>query len=270
MANRNGADVLGPQKSFVIEMRARREAAGLSRYKLAERLGCSPQWLGKVENFEKPPSEGLADDLDTFFESGGTFRRLWEQMVEARRAGLIPSGFRPLAEAEKSASQLCIFAPLLVPGILQTPEHARLVFEAEQRREKAEELVQLRMERKAIFERPDPPVVFVLIREAVLRDLPQETKVEQCKYLLTMMEDPGVSIQIIPASAKVFQGSGFQLLSFDDGADAAYVDGAGANGHMLTDPAKVRRLAVLFNRVRSAALSAEESESRICLLMEGT
>jgi len=98
-------DALGPQKSFVIEMRARREAAGLSRYKLAERLGC-PQWLGKVENFEKPPSEGPTDDLDTFFATGGTFRRLWEQMVEARRLGLIPSGFRPLAEAERESVQI--------------------------------------------------------------------------------------------------------------------------------------------------------------------
>jgi transcriptional regulator with XRE-family HTH domain len=46
------------QEMFVTEMRARREAACLSRNKLAEALGCTPQWLAKVESFEKPPSEG--------------------------------------------------------------------------------------------------------------------------------------------------------------------------------------------------------------------
>jgi hypothetical protein len=46
------------QDAFVNELRARREASGLSRNKLAAALGCTPQWIAKVETFEKPPSEG--------------------------------------------------------------------------------------------------------------------------------------------------------------------------------------------------------------------
>jgi hypothetical protein len=73
------------QEVFVTELRARRDIAGLSRNKVAAALGCTPQWLAKVETFEKPPSEGLADDLDTYFQTGGMFRRLWEKHVEARK-----------------------------------------------------------------------------------------------------------------------------------------------------------------------------------------
>ena len=235
----------------------------------ARGLRCTPQWLAKVENFDKPPSEGLADDLDTFFNTAGAFHRLWEQMVEARKQGLIPSGFRPLARAERDAMQLFIFAPLLIPGVLQTPELARLVLESEQRPEKAEQLLAVRMERQTIFAKPEPPALFVLLREAVIRTLPVESREGQCKQLLDVMSEPNVSIQIIPTRARVFQGSGFQLLSFEAAADVAYVDGAGANGQMLTEPSAVRRLAILFNMIRSKAISAEESEDLIHSIMEG-
>lgn len=43
-------------ETFAAELRARREATALSRNRLAEALGCSPQWIAKVENCEKPPS----------------------------------------------------------------------------------------------------------------------------------------------------------------------------------------------------------------------
>ncbi|GAA2149912.1 helix-turn-helix domain-containing protein [Actinomadura napierensis] len=258
------------QETFVSELRARREAAKLSRSKLAVALGCTPQWLGKVESFEKPPSEGLADDLDTYFHAGGMFRRTWEKHAEARKRGLIPSGFRPLAEAEPEASQFSIFAPLLMPGLLQTEEHARMVFGAEQRADKAEELLVVRMERQAIFAKAEPPLMFVLIREAVIRDLHAEIKKGQCRRLLDVLGEPNVSIQLIPVGAHVFQGSGFQVLSFDEGPDVVYVDGAGAHGQMITEAASVRRLTVLFNMIRSAALSARESEDLIRTIMEST
>ncbi|WP_157610406.1 helix-turn-helix domain-containing protein [Spirillospora albida] len=268
MTPSHGADCSPFQEVFVSELRARREMAGLSRNKLAAALGCTPQWIAKVETFEKAPSEGLADDLDTYFEAHGAFRRMWERHMEVRRRGLIPSGFRPLAEAEPDASQFSIFAPLLIPGILQTEEHARMVFEAEQPPDKVEELLSLRMARQSIFAKPQPPLVFLLLREAVVRDLREEIREEQCKRLIDMAQMLNVSIQIIPTRARVFQGSGFQLLSFDESADVAYVDGASGYGQMLTKPASVRRLAVLFNLIRSTALSAEDSEHLIRSTME--
>ena len=258
------------QDAFVNELRARREASGLSRNKLAAALGCTPQWIAKVETFEKPPSEGLADDLDTYYEMGGVFRRMWEKHQEARKRGLIPSGFRPLAEAEPEASQFSIFAPLLIPGLLQTEEHARMVFGAEQRADKVEQLLAVRMERQTLLAKADPPHLFLLIREAVLRDLHRDIREGQCKRLLDMFAEPNFSVQVIPARARVFQGGGFQLLSFNEGADVVYVDGAGGNGQMITDHVRVRRLTVLFNKIRSAALSAEDSEDLIRTIMEST
>ncbi|GGV15711.1 transcriptional regulator [Actinomadura cremea] len=258
------------QEIFVSEMRIRREAGGLSRNKLAQLLGCTPQWLAKVEAYDRPPSEGLADDLDTYFKSDGLFRRLWEKHAEARKRGLIPKGIRPLTIAEQKATQLFIFAPLTIPGLLQAEEYARIVLSAEQRASKLEEFLAVRMERQRIFERSDPPLMFVMIREAVIRDLPSEAVTAQCKHLLGMMESPNISIQVIPSQAPVFQGGGFQLLSFNAGPDAAYVDGASGYGQTFTDPQDVRRLTVLFNLIRSTASSTAETANLIRTIMEGT
>lgn len=258
------------QEVFVNELRARREASGLSRNKLAAALGCTPQWIAKVETFEKPPSEGLADDLDTYFQLGGAFRRMWEKHAEARKNGLIPNAVRPLVDAEKEASQINIYEPLLVTGLMQTEEYARHVFSSGTRVDRTEELVAIRMDRQAVLCKPNPPWVFVLIREAVVRDITRDFRAEQCKRFLDIMGMPNVSIQVVPAEAAVFQESGFQLLSFDQAPDVAYVDGASGFGQILTDLPNVRRLAVIFDLIRSVALPVAASESLIRTIMENT
>ncbi|MGI5326685.1 helix-turn-helix domain-containing protein [Actinomadura nitritigenes] len=258
------------QEMFVSELCARREAAKLSRNKLAAALGCTPQWLAKVETFEKPPSEGLADDLDTYFQAGGMFRRTWEKHLAARRRGLIPSGFRPLIEAEKDASEISIYEPVLITGLFQCEEYARLAFSVGLHPEKAKELVAIRMERQVILTEDGGPVVFLLIRESVIRDVPAAVRLAQCEHLLSLAERPKVLVQLLPRSALVFQPTGFQVLRFEHSTDVAYVEGTGGNGRMLDDPAAVRNLAVLFNVARSEALSARDSAALIRSIMEDT
>ncbi|GAA4241085.1 helix-turn-helix transcriptional regulator [Actinomadura meridiana] len=258
------------QEAFVNELRARRQADGISRNKLAAKLGCTPQWIAKVETFEKPPSEGLADDLDTYYQMGGTFHRMWEKHIEARKSGLIPTAFKPLIEAEKEAAQIGIYEPTLITGLFQTEEYARLVFSNGLQSDKVDELVAIRMERQAVLTSPKAPSIFLLIRESALRDVPPEVRPGQCKHLLGLAELPNVSIQVLPAHAHVFQPTGFQVLSFERSADLAYIEGTGGNSQMLSDAAAVLNLAVLFNVARSEALSATESAALIQTIMEGT
>jgi transcriptional regulator with XRE-family HTH domain len=255
-------------ETFAAELRARREAAVLSRNKLAEALGCSPQWIAKVENCDKPPSPDFARDLDTYFTTGGTFHRMWEKFNDLRKRRLIPTGFQPLAEAEQKATQISIFEPVMIPGIIQTEECARLVLSAGRQLEKAEELLAIRMGRQAILAKPDPPWLFLMIRESVIRDLPQEVRLGQCKRLLEANKEPNISVQVLRSRAHVFQASGFHLLSFDQSHDVVYVDGAGGRGQMFTEPHDVQAFTILFNVIRSAAESAEESENLIRMIME--
>ncbi|GAB2847614.1 helix-turn-helix transcriptional regulator [Actinocorallia aurea] len=263
MTTEKNLEVLSPQRLFVKEMRSRREGAGLSRNRLAEALGCSPQWLAKVETYAKIPSGGLADDLDAYFTTGGTFRRAWDELDDERKRGLIPSGFRPLIEIEKTATGILAFEPMLMTGLMQTEDFARLLHVHGQHPDQAEELVAIRMERQRIFDKPDAPWFFLLMREAVLREFPADLRKEQCLHLLKMLRHPKISIQIIPADEIAFIGSGFMLLSFAEKEDVAYVEAAGGLGGIIQEAETVKRLGVTFNLLRGSALSVRESERMI-------
>ncbi|MFG2249519.1 DUF5753 domain-containing protein [Spirillospora sp. NPDC048823] len=176
----------------------------------------------------------------------------------------------PLINAEKEAAQISVYEPVLITGLFQTEEYARLVFSHGLQRDKLDELVAIRMERQAVLTAPNAPMVFLLIRESALRDVPSEVRLGQCKRLLELAELPNISIQVLPACAYVFQPTGFQILTLERSADVAYIEGTGRNGQMLTDVTAVQNLTVLFNVARSEALSATESAALIRTIMEGT
>jgi hypothetical protein len=63
-------------------------------------------------------------------------------------------------EAERRAESVCCWEPLLIPGLVQTAGYARALFEAWRSAGSHDELDQLvngRMGRQLIFERPEPP-----------------------------------------------------------------------------------------------------------------
>ncbi|MFB4310615.1 DUF5753 domain-containing protein [Actinomadura sp. GTD37] len=165
---------------------------------------------------------------------------------------------------------MSIYEPVLITGLFQTEEYARLVFGTGLQPDRIDELVAIRMERQAVLTGPRPPVVVLLIRESVLRDVPQEVRCGQCKRLLDIAGLPNISIQVLPACANVFEATGFQVLTFERSTDVAYIEGAGGNGQMLADAVAVQNLAVLFNVARSEALSATESAALIQTIMEDT
>ena len=59
-----------------------------------------------------------------------------------------------------------------MPGLLQTPEYARALFQAwrtDDDQDKVEQLVPARMDRQRIFDRPQPPSFWAVLDEGVLR-----------------------------------------------------------------------------------------------------
>lgn len=259
-----------PVEYFGFELRAYREAAGLSRPQLAQRLGYTPQWIGQVESGQNGPSDNFARDCDTFFSTNGTFYRIWEWIQELGRLQVLPPGFRPYAEAEGDASYVKAFAPLLVPGLLQTPEYARTVLKVGQRVEKLEELLTVRMDRQVLLTRADSPLfLFVLSEYAVRRPVGgREVMCGQLEHLLTVAGEPHITLQIVRDDAPVYQASGFVLLEFEERSQMCYMDSGGGYGPLLENPRDVNERAVAFDQVRSAALPAGDSVRFIRAIME--
>ncbi|GAB2857393.1 helix-turn-helix transcriptional regulator [Actinocorallia aurea] len=255
------------QRLFTEELKARREAGGLSRVRLAESLGCTRQWLDKVETLERTPSGGLADDLDTYFKTGGTYRRLWEALREVRKLVLVPTGFLPIIDIEKESNRIRVYEPMLIPGLFQTEEYARTAFAVAHEPPQVEEQVAIRMARQEIMDKSSPPWIFLLLRESALRDVPAHLLPEQCKRLLDVSERLRVSVQLLPMGAPVFVGGAFQITS-TEAADVVFADAANGCGQTIQDPEKVATFALNFEQIRSSALSAEETRSLIRRIME--
>ena len=86
---------------------------------------------------------------------------------------VLPEWFSLYVSLEGAARIIRSYEPHFVPGLLQTEDYARAVLEAgtigTAGPETVERHVALRMERQKLLERPDPPHLWVLMEETVLR-----------------------------------------------------------------------------------------------------
>jgi transcriptional regulator with XRE-family HTH domain len=249
-------------RAFGAVLRAHRNAAGLSRPQLAKALGCTYQWIEKLETGQRAPSEATACDLDTYFSTPAAFHAMW---LEIRRAGKyteLPPGFAGFVDLEAKASIMYIFENMVVTGLFQSHGYAHEVLKAGRKPEVVERLIATRLERQEILNREDPPeIVFVLDEWVLHRPIGDvKTRKEQIGSLIDHAEQPNVTVQIVPSRTGTYAGlpGAFILLSFDDGPDLVYVEGH-AEDQVIDQPDKVRIHEVRFNLIRGAAMSADDS-----------
>lgn len=250
-------------RAFGSLLRGHRETAKLSRQMLAEALGCTPQWIGKVETGEKPPSKAFSIDLDSFFKTPAeTFESLWNDIKREGRHLALPPGFPTYLDLEVRAAALYIFAAASVPGIFQTPRYAQEVLKIGRGREDAEQHVATRLERQQILTGEDPPQLVVIIDELALRRMvggPEVMK-EQIARIIEEAKQHKTTVQIVTASKGAYAGipGSFTMLSFDDRRAAVYVEGH-AKDQVFEDAATVREHGLQWDLIRGAAISADES-----------
>ena len=152
---------------FAAELQAARAKAGVSRDELAERINYSPSLIGMIETTRRVPSLDFAKRCDEVLATTGTLTRLQHHL----RMAPFPSWFRPFAQHEAKATSLRTFELALVPGLLQTADYARALLSTRvgATEDEIEQLVAARLERQTILARDDPPLLWVVIDEGVLR-----------------------------------------------------------------------------------------------------
>jgi hypothetical protein len=128
-------------------------------------------------------------------------RRTWWQQVE------VPDSYRSLIGFEQVAETISEFCNSVVPGLLQTKRYAaaaaRVVGASEERIEQA---ATIRMRRQAILVRPQPPILSVVVDEAVLARGAGgvDVMLEQLHHLSAMAQRPGVTIQVLEFAAGIY------------------------------------------------------------------
>jgi hypothetical protein len=124
-----------------------------------------------VESGQPSPAERFARACDQAFpQMGGWFGPFYRASLKWEAP--YPRWFEDWIDAEGHAAVIRWWEPLLVPGLLQTPEYARALFRAwptDDDQDKIEQLVLARMDRQRIFECPKPPSFWAVLDERVLR-----------------------------------------------------------------------------------------------------
>jgi len=146
---------------------------------------------------------------------------------------VLPSWFETYVGLEESASGIRNYEVQFVPGLLQSEAYARAVFRLGFPSASPAELdrrVKLRMARQRLLHRPDPPYLWAVLDEAVLRRPLGgiEAMCEQIDHILRALELPNVTVQIVPFSVGGHAAAGgpFSILRFSqrDLPDVVYAE----------------------------------------------
>ncbi|MEV5751855.1 helix-turn-helix transcriptional regulator [Actinoallomurus sp. NPDC052308] len=249
-------------RAFAAELEAWRRGAGLSKVELAETLGYTPQLIGQLEAGKNIPSKKFAEDTDTYFKTNGLYVRLWKLINDTRHLAALPPGFSDYVAREAEASNMYVFEQSVVKGIFQTPEYAAEVLKAGRTGDETELLVAKRITRQEILTRPHPPRIVAVFDEGVIRRMIGGRQVMrgQLGRLIEVAEQPHITLQIVPSSTGTYAGlmGAFTILGFDDGPDLVYTEGH-LGGQLTADGPTVREYARIYDLIRGAAMSADES-----------
>src|SRR5882757_4479745 len=210
-----------PLKHFGQEVKLERELLGLSRAELGKKASSSYSLVAKIEAGERMPSLHFAQTCDrTFPHSNGRFGRLWPLVIKHA----YPSWFRPFVAMEAVAAAIRSFQVQVVPGLLQTPDYAREVLMAGRLgAQRVEELLAARLERQRVLERENPPDLWVVLDQNVLRRRIGTPKVfaAQLAKVLEAAETPSTLVQVVPDDSGAHSGLAgpFAVLTMEEGPD---------------------------------------------------
>ncbi len=231
------------------QLQALREKAGLSYEQAAEAIYASSWTIRRMERAEgalKPLSVkallvayGVTDarEIDTFLALA---REASKPGWWHRASDVLPAWFRVSLGLEEAAALIRGYEPQCVPGLLQTEDYARALItqghpgetqghpgesgdsgDSGDTAAEADRLVQVRMTRQQVLTRPDPPKLWMVLDETVLRRPVGGPAVMRAQLgrLIDAAAAPNITLQVLPYSAgphPAMYGM-FHLFRFPDG-----------------------------------------------------
>ncbi|MFI5660481.1 Scr1 family TA system antitoxin-like transcriptional regulator [Streptomyces sp. NPDC051684] len=257
---------------FGVELKRRREDAGLTQVELGIQVFVSGGYIGQFEQAIRKPQLDVARRIDEALQTDGIFERMWRSLIDDHRyAGY----FAEVVELERSATRICECATSVVPGLLQTAAHARAITLAANpfvTDEYVEEKVSARRERADILRDATRPEYWVTLHESVLRPPVggSAAMAEQLEHIAELMRQRVVWVAVIPyeVGAYALMADDLRLMEFDDAPPGAYTETA-FSGTLIDDPAVVKRAQRAYDLVRGAARPPEVALTLIESATEG-
>ncbi|MEV6987237.1 helix-turn-helix transcriptional regulator [Sphaerisporangium sp. NPDC051017] len=262
------------RRRLASELRRLRERAQLTLEEVGERLGWSATKLSRIETSRvgvTPKDVGLL--LDLYGVGGSRKDSLLKLARDARKKGWwqaysdLSSEYAAYIGLEAEAASMCSFAPLVLPGLLQTEDYARAVVRAGfvlASPGEVERRVEVRMARQAVLSQPTPLSLWTVVDESVIRRPvggPEAVRA-QLKQLIEVGSLPHVTIQVLPFTAGAHSGTSgaFEILEFPDRADPDVVFLENLTDSLYVESeTDVYRYRVAFDHLRARALDPDQS-----------
>jgi transcriptional regulator with XRE-family HTH domain len=257
---------------FGAELRRLRTAAGVSQEELGQRITYSGSLVGMIETARRAPTRDFAERCDDSLVTGGVLARLWPLVSQEA----LPRWFRPFAEIERTATSIRSWEPLVIPGLLQTEAYARALITAWQPGDGPEAVrqqVTARMERQQLLDREDPPLLWMIIGEAALRNPvggPAVLREQLTRLLDRVAEHPKIIVQVVPLDAGAHPGleGPLVLVARRGEPDVAYLEVQGRS-QLVEASEEVARYGLLYDLLRAVALPPDASREMIAGLAKG-
>ncbi|MEO3793813.1 helix-turn-helix transcriptional regulator [Nonomuraea sp. B10E15] len=266
------------QRRLAAILRSLRKEKGMSRETVAERMGCSPPTITRIEAAQT--GARIADVtmmLEIYEVPDHTKEVLLQLARDARKRGWwdkisdsIPEYFQSYVGLEEDASSISGYESEYIPGLFQTEEYARAILNAEPTLPPEEELndtLSIRMKRQERLSSDNPPEMWMVLNEAVIRrHVAGGVMHRQLQHLLDLSSHNFITVQILAfdSGAHPAMNGGFRILKFPklSDPDIVYLEYWKGSIH-LEDPDDVADYNRLFDHLRARALGPDQSRRLI-------
>jgi transcriptional regulator with XRE-family HTH domain len=246
-----------PAAFFGSEVREARTMAKMSQAALGSATGYDDTYVSKVETGDITPDDKFLKGLDRVFPNmNGWFTRFWRD--SRKWNGHYREWFKKWVAAERRATVIRWYEPLLVPGLVQTEDYARAVLSWGPLSGNVDDDVQARMDRQEILNRDNPPELWVLLAESAVRRRVGSAEVmrDQLKHLGELSRRPNITVQVVPDDADAYGGlsGAFAVATVEPSGSLVYLE-TGLRGMTIDDPTMIASAGRMFEHLRAEALA---------------
>ncbi|GAA3488829.1 helix-turn-helix transcriptional regulator [Streptomyces cremeus] len=241
-----------------------RKRKGMSQEALGARIGFSKSQVAMVESGHRPPKGNFTPNADVELGAQGVLLEVAEE--EFGDSTVVPPWTEDYLAEEKQASVIYAYQTHVVPGLLQTPEYARAVFNCNYcppwDDDEIERQVAKRVKRQELFSRKPAPVTSFVLEESILnrpiggRDVLKR----QLHSILEIGRLRHVEVQVVPHGRETHAGLNGPMILLETASrhQLVYVEGQGG-GYFVSEQPDVANMFGVYGILRTQAHNSEKS-----------
>jgi transcriptional regulator with XRE-family HTH domain len=250
---------------FAEIVRTLREQARLTQDAVGKSINYTGAAISNIENCKGLPSEKMLAGLEEVLGGGtGLIKMAGKYLVLDR----YPPYFQDYVLLEAEALSISSYETLVIDGLFQTEAYARALLRCgfpPLDEEEVEQLVEARMDRKALFDRKPVPLIELILEEsALMRQIGSDEVMKgQLGYLAECAARRNVTIQVLPLNRGArgehagLRGP-MKLIETPEHRHLVYLEFQGKS-LLISEPEEVSVLAQRYAMMRAQALGPDES-----------